>query len=357
MKTALKAMAAAVVLGVLGSACAPTRTGGTADSKRTGDAADSKRTGDAADSNLSGAIAIDGSSTVFPISEAVAEEFQKSYPKVRVTVGISGTGGGFKKFLNKETDISDASRPIKPSEQELADKNGITYVELPVAFDGLSVLVNPQNDWVDHLTVEELKKIWAPGSTVKRWSDIRPTWPNKDIKLYGPGHDSGTFDYFTEAINGKEGAARSDFMASEDDNVLVTGIAGDKYALGFFGFAYYKENADKLKLVPIDGGRGPVLPSAETIMNGTYAPLSRPLFIYVRGDVMTRPEIQEFIRFYMTKVKTLAREVGYIPLSDQLYELALKRFEDGVTGSIFAGKGSQVGVRMEDLLKSERSAR
>ncbi|MEW5883654.1 MAG: PstS family phosphate ABC transporter substrate-binding protein, partial [Armatimonadota bacterium] len=274
-------------------------------------------------------------------------------PNVRVTVGISGTGGGFKKFLNKETDISDASRPIKPSEQELADKNGITYVELPVAFDGLSVLVNPQNDWVDHLTVDELKKIWEPGSTVKRWSDIRPNWPNQEIKLYGPGHDSGTFDYFTEAINGEEGAARSDFMASEDDNVLVTGIAGDKYALGFFGFAYYEENSDKLKLVPIDGGSGPIAPSAQTIMDGTYSPLSRPIFIYVRSDVMARPEVKEFIRFYLTEAKNLVREVGYIPLTDELYELALKRFEEGVTGSIFAGRGSQVGVRLDDLLKAE----
>lgn len=336
MKTALKIVVVAAIVGALGSACAPTQQAGGAGS-----------------SELSGSIAIDGSSTVFPISEAVAEEFQKLYPNVRVTVGISGTGGGFKKFLNKETDISDASRPIKPSEQELADKNGITYVELPVAFDGLSVLVNPQNDWVDYLTVDELKKIWEPGSTVKRWSDIRPNWPNQEIKLYGPGHDSGTFDYFTEAINGEEGAARSDFMASEDDNVLVTGIAGDKYALGFFGFAYYEENSDKLKLVPIDGGSGPITPSAQTIMDGTYTPLSRPMFIYVRGDVMARPEVKEFIRFYLTEAKNLVREVGYIPLTDELYELALKRFEEGVTGSIFAGEGSQVGVRLDDLLKAE----
>jgi len=340
MKTAFKALVVGAIVGALGSACAPTQQAGGAGSA-------------SGEPDLSGSIVIDGSSTVFPISEAVAEEFQKLYPNVRVTVGISGTGGGFKKFLNKETDISDASRPIKPSEQELADKNGITYVELPVAFDGLSVLVNPQNDWVDHLTVDELKKIWEPGSTVKRWSDVRPNWPNEEIKLYGPGHDSGTFDYFTEAINGEEGAARSDFMASEDDNVLVTGIAGDKYALGFFGFAYYEENKDKLKLVPIDGGSGPIAPSAQTIMDGTYAPLSRPIFIYVRSDVMARPEIKEFIRFYMTEAKNLVREVGYVPLSDELYELALKRFEEGVTGSIFAGGGSQIGVRLEDLLKAE----
>lgn len=345
MKTAIKAIIATSVLGALGSACAPTQPEETRQA--------SGETSGAGNVELSGSIAIDGSSTVFPISEAVAEEFQKKYPNVKVTVGISGTGGGFKKFLNREIDISNASRPIKSSEQELADKNGITYVELPVAFDGLSVLVNPQNDWVDHLTVDELKKIWEPGSTVKRWSDIRPNWPNQEIKLYGPGHDSGTFDYFTEAINGKEGAARSDFMASEDDNVLVTGIAGDKYALGFFGFAYYEENKDKLKLVPIDGGSGPIAPSAETIMDGTYAPLSRPIFIYVRSDVMARPEIAQFVRFYMTEAKNLVREVGYIPLTDELYELALKRFEDRVTGSIFAGKGSQVGVRLDDLLKAE----
>ncbi len=345
MNTTIKAITATMILGALGSACAPTQPG-----EASGQPGEASGAGNA---KLSGSIAIDGSSTVFPISEAVAEEFQKQYPDVKVTVGISGTGGGFKKFLNKETDISNASRPIKSSEQELADKNGVTYIELPVAFDGLSVLVNPQNDWVDYLTVEELKKIWEPGSTVKRWSDIRPNWPNEEIKLFGPGHDSGTFDYFTEAINGEEGAARADFMASEDDNVLVTGIAGDRYALGFFGFAYYEENKDKLKLVPIDGGNGAVAPSAQTIMDGTYAPLSRPIFIYVRSDVMDRPEIKEFIRFYMTEAKNLVREVGYIPLTDELYELALKRFEEGVTGSIFAGKGSQVGVGLADLLKAE----
>jgi phosphate transport system substrate-binding protein len=347
MKTTLRTLAGLAIVGTFVAACAPTQT-------RTENGAQSD--GEAAaqtNPDLSGSIAIDGSSTVFPISEAVAEEFQKQYPNVKVTVGISGTGGGFKKFLNREIDISDASRPIKPSEQELADKNGVTYIELPVAFDGLSVLVNPQNDWVDYLTVEELKKIWEPGSKVKRWSDVRPNWPNAEIKLFGAGHDSGTFDYFTEAINGKEGAARADFMASEDDNVLVTGIAGDKYALGFFGYAYYEENADKLKLVPIDAGSGPVAPSAQTIMDGTYKPLSRPIFIYVRSDVADRPEIQEFIRFYLTNAKNLVGEVGYIPLTDELYDLALKRFEERVTGSIFAGKGSQVGVRLDDLLKAE----
>lgn len=347
MKTAITAIIATTVLGALGSACAPTQPGETSGTAHPGE---TSGTGNA---ELSGSIAIDGSSTVFPISEAVAEEFQKKYPNVKVTVGISGTGGGFKKFLNRETDISNASRPIKPSEQELADKNGVTYIELPVAFDGLSVLVNPQNDWVDSLTVEELKKIWEPGSKVKRWSDIRPNWPNEEVKLFGAGHDSGTFDYFTEAINGEEGAARADFMASEDDNVLVTGIAGDKYALGFFGFAYYEENQDKLKLVAIDAGSGPVLPSAQTIVDGTYKPLSRPIFIYVRSDVADRPEVQEFVRFYLSEAKNLVREVGYIPLTDELYDLALKRFEQRVTGSIFAGKGSQVGVRLDDLLKAE----
>jgi phosphate transport system substrate-binding protein len=307
----------------------------------------------AASTNLSGSIAVDGSSTVFPISEAVAEEFQSKYPNVRVTVGISGTGGGFKKFLNREIDISDASRPIKPAEVELAEKNGVEYIELPIAFDGLSVVVNPKNTWVDHLTVEELKKIWEPGSKVKKWSDIRPNWPNVEIKLYGAGHDSGTFDYFTEAINGKEGAAREDFMASEDDNVLVTGVAGDQYALGFFGYAYYVENKDKLKVVPIDGGSGPVTPALETIRDGSYKPLSRPLFIYVRADVASRPEIQEFVRFYLTEGKALAQEVGYIPLTDELYAAALKRFENRVVGSVFHGKGSQTGVRLEDLLKAE----
>ncbi len=306
-------------------------------------------------------VKVDGSSTVFPITEAVAEEFQAAKRgKVMVTVGISGTGGGFKKFCRGETDVSDASRPIKPTEVELCRKNGIEYIELPVAYDGIAVVVNPGNNWVDYLTVKELKKIWEPSAQgrVTKWNQIRPEWPDKEIHLYGPGVDSGTYDYFTEAIVGKEGASRGDFTASEDDNVLVQGVSTDPLALGFFGFAYYEENRDKLKLVPIDdgndsNGKGPILPTPETVNNGTYQPLSRPLFIYVNKKAAKRPEVRDFVRFYLREGRELVREVGYIPLPDKAYELALKRFEKGITGSVFAGKGSQVGVRIEDLLKIE----
>jgi phosphate transport system substrate-binding protein len=301
---------------------------------------------------LAGTVSIDGSSTVFPITEAVAEEFQKVNPKVRVTVGISGTGGGFKKFTAGETDISDASRPIKDKEIEKAAAHGIEYVELPIAFDGLSVVVNPDNTFVGHLTVEELKKIWQPGSTVKLWSDIRPEWPAEPIRLYGPGTDSGTFDYFTEAINGEAQLCRADFTASEDDNVLVQGIAGDPWALGFFGFAYYVENTSRLKLVPIDGGKGPVLPSATTINNGTYTPLSRPLFIYVGTSAASRPEVKAFVDYYLAHAPSLVTEVGYVPLSARAYELAQTRYNSRVTGSVFAGKKT-TGMTLEEILAAE----
>lgn len=275
---------------------------------------------------LSGTVHIDGSSTVFPITEAVAEEFQKVHRNVRVTVGISGTGGGFKKFCIGETDINDASRPIKVTEKAKAAENGITFVELPVAFDGISVLVNPKNDWVDYLTVEELKMIWQPGSTVQKWSDVRPDWPDRPIKLYGPGMDSGTFDYFTKAINGKEQACRPDFTASEDDNVLVQGIAGDQNALGFFGYAYYAENRSILKAVPIDTGKGPIGPSEITINDGTYKPLSRPIFIYVSKRSAQRPEVDEFVKFYLQNAPVLTKEVGYVPLPAKDYQSALRKF-------------------------------
>ncbi|MGC6177426.1 PstS family phosphate ABC transporter substrate-binding protein [Lacrimispora sp. 38-1] len=269
---------------------------------------------------LSGEIRIDGSSTVFPITEAVVEEFNKSEPDVKIPVGISGTGGGFKKFVTKETDISNASRPIKDEEAKKAKDAGVDYIELKVAYDGLSVLVNPENTWVDSLTVEELKKIWNPDSEVKTWKDVRDEWPEEEIKLYAPGTDSGTFDYFTEEINGESGAIRPDFTGSEDDNVLVQGIAGDKNALGFFGFAYYEENQDKLKLVPIDNGNGAVTPSFETIKSGEYAPLSRPIFIYVNKEALTRAEVKEFVKFYFEKAKDIVPEVGYVSLPEEEYK-------------------------------------
>jgi phosphate transport system substrate-binding protein len=306
-------------------------------------------------------IKIDGSSTVFPITEAVAEEFQKKNSKVRVTVGISGTGGGFKKFCNGETDISDASRPIKPSEVELCLDNKISYIELPVAYDGLAVMVNPKNDWATSMTAKELKKLWEPAAQGKitRWSQVRAGWPDKEVHLFGPGVDSGTFDYFTEAINGKERSSRGDFTASEDDNVLVQGIANDPLALGYFGVAYYEHNKDRLKLVPIDdenpkNGDGPILPEFDNVKDSTYQPLSRPIFIYVNKKALDRPEVAEFVKFYLTAGAPLVKEVGYIPLPDEVYALALKRTEARVVGSVFGGKGSQVGVTLQSLLAAEK---
>lgn len=269
---------------------------------------------------LTGVVSLDGSSTVFPISEAVAEEFLTVAPRVRVTVGVSGTGGGFKKFLADETDINDASRPISASETAEARAKGIEYLEIPVAYDGLSIAVNPANDWVDYLTVEELQRIWQPGSTVDSWDDIRAEWPAQPIRLYGAGTDSGTFDYFTEAVNGEAGASRPDYTASENDNVLVQGVAGDEFALGFFGFAYYTENSSRLKIVPIDGGNGPITPNHDTINDGTYSPLSRPIFIYLNTASLVRPEVREFVNFYIDSAGALAEEVGYIALPEAMYQ-------------------------------------
>ncbi len=269
---------------------------------------------------LRGTVSLDGSSTVYPISEAIAEEFLSVAPRVRVTVGVSGTGGGFKKFLSREIDINDASRTIKNSEVEEARANGINYLEIPVAFDGLSVVVNPNNTWVDYLTVDELRMIWQPGSMVDSWDDIRPNWPQLPIRLYGPGTDSGTFDYFTEAVNGESGASRPDYTASEDDNVLVQGISGDENALGFFGYAYYIENQDNLKIVPIDEGSGPVAPTAQSINDGTYSPLSRPIFVYLNTDSLARPEVRSFVDFYIDNAAGIANEVGYIELPEEMYQ-------------------------------------
>jgi len=269
---------------------------------------------------LSGKISIDGSSTVYPLSEAVAEEFRAVYPDINVAIGSSGTGAGFKKFARGETDISDASRPIKESEMQACKENNISYEELMVALDGISIMVNPENTWIQDITVQELKKIWEPNSTVKKWKDIRSEWPAEDIHLYGPNTAHGTYDFFTEAILGESGASRSDYNAVADYNVGIQGISTDKYALGYFGLAYYEENKDKLKLVGVDNGNGPVKPSLETVKNGTYAPLSRPLFIYVNSASVTRKELVEFVNFYIENSAQLAKEVGYIPLPQSEYD-------------------------------------
>lgn len=269
---------------------------------------------------LSGTIEIDGSSTVFPITQAVAEEFQKINSDVRINVGISGTGGGFKRFTKGETDISDASRPISSSEVDLAKTNKIGYVEFKIALDGIAVVVNPKNTWVDYLTTAELKMIWQPNSTVTKWSDVRASWPDQPIHLYGPGTDSGTFDYFTEVINGKTKASRADFTASEDDNILVQGVSGDPNSLGYFGYAYFVENKAKLKDIPIDSGSGPVAPNDSTITSNEYKPLSRPLFIYVNTAALKRAGVKAFIEFYMQNGEVLVHEVGYTPLAAKVYK-------------------------------------
>jgi phosphate transport system substrate-binding protein len=296
---------------------------------------------EATQSTLTGEIVIDGSSTVYPITQAIAEEFRHVHPKVQSRVGLSGTGGGFKKFSAGETDISDASRPIKESEAASTAAAGVTYVELPVAYDGLTVVVSKANTWVDHLTVAELKRIWDTGSKVNNWNEVRDGFPDKPLKLFGPGTDSGTFDYFTEAINGKSGQCRSDFTASEDDNVLVTGVAGSEGGLGFFGFAYYKENRDKLIAGPIQDSGAPVAPTIETINDGSYAPLSRPVFIYVSTAAAARPEVKAFIDFYLETVPMLIEEVGYVALPDAVYAGVRQRFANRVAGSAYASPDAQ----------------
>jgi phosphate transport system substrate-binding protein len=283
--------------------------------------------------NLAGAIQIDGSSTVYPVTEAVAEEFRNEAPDVKVTVGVSGTGGGFKKFVRGEIDINDASRAIKEEEAAQAKEQGITFEQLSITYDGLTVVVHPKNDWVKDITVAELKKIWEPEAQGKitRWNQIRPEWPNQEIHLYGAGVESGTYDYFTEAIVGKSHASRGDYTASEDDNVLVQGVSGDPNALGFFGFAYYQENQAKLRAVPVDdqndaNGKGAIMPSVETVKNGTYAPLSRPLYLYVNSKAAARPEVVAFISFYLQNAAALSEEVGYIPLSEADYKKEQQKF-------------------------------
>ena len=304
-------------------------------------------------------IAVDVSSTVFPVMEAVAEEFQKAKKgETRVTVGISGTGGGFKKFCRGETDVSNGSRPILKEEIETCKQVGIEFYELPIAFDALTVAVSPKNAFIGEcIAVADLKKIWEPAAQgkVKQWSDVKQGWPNQPMKLYGAGADSGTFDYFTEAVVGKAKASRGDFTASEDDNVLVQGIENDANSLGYIPFAYYAPNARKMKALAIDWGKGQgcVKPSLENVLAGTYNPLSRPLFIYVsKKAAETKPEVREFVEFAMTKSVPLIKEVKYLQLPDRAYELALKKFKDGKTGSVFGGV-PEVGVKIEDVVSRE----
>lgn len=302
-----------------------------------------------------GVIAVDGSSTVFPISEAVAEEFQNEQRgKVRVTVGIAGTGGGFKRFCRGETDVSNASRPILAEEMEACRAAGIRYIELPIAFDALTVTINPENTWARTMTMADLKKIWEPAAQgqVLRWNQVRPEWPDEPLMLFGAGADSGTFDYFTEAVNGKAKATRGDYTASEDDNVLVQGVVNNKNALGYFGYAYYAPHKDQMLAVGIDAGKGPVTPSIEGVIDGTYQPLSRPLFIYVSEKAASRPEVRDFIQFHLAHTSELVTEVGYVPLPPQAYETALSHFTSGRYGTVFGGH-PEVGVTIEALLSRE----
>lgn len=268
---------------------------------------------------LAGEVLIDGSSTVFPIAEAIAEEFQINHPRVRVSVGFSGSGGGFERFCNDELDLTNASRPIKDTETAACAEAGIEFTELPVAWDGLSVIANPENDFLQCLTTDELNRIWEPNSRVTTWRDVRAEWPDEEIDLYGPGTDSGTFDYFTETINGESGASRPDYQASEDDNILVQGVAGDRYSLGYLGYAYYTENSDKLKIVAIDGGNGCVAPSDATIADGSYAPLSRPLFIYVKHAALARPEVRSYVEFLVENAQDVVPATGYHALTPAEY--------------------------------------
>lgn len=300
-------------------------------------------------------IKIDGSSTVFPISEAFAEEFQiQKRGKVRVTVGVSGTGGGFKKFCRGETDVSNASRPISTGEMEKCRAAGIKYIELPVAYDAITVVVNPKNDWVETLTVNDLKKMWEPAAQGKtlNWNQVHSEWPDQKLMLFGPGADSGTFDYFTEAVVGKSKASRGDYTASEDDNTLVQGVANNKNALGYFGFAYYAAHKDRMRAIKIDGGKGPVEPSLENVINGSYSPLSRPLFIYVKEASMDKPEVKEFVQFLLVEGSELVSEVGYVPLPDEAYKLAWKHYTEKKLGTVFGGH-SKVGITVEELLSME----
>lgn len=310
---------------------------------------------------LTGTVKVDGSSTVYPLSEAVSEEFRYVESEIRVTVGESGTGGGFKKFSRGEIDINDASRPITKEEAASCRRAGVEFIELPVAFDGLVIAVNKANSFVNYLTVAELKKAWEPEAQgkLKTWKQIRPDFPDKPVNLYGAGTASGTYDYFTEAIVGKAKSSRGDYNASEDDNVLVKGVSSDRDALGYFGFAYYQNNKDKLKVVPVDDGNeangaGPVSPGMETVINGTYQPLARPEFIYVNLKSADKPQVKAFVRFYIRNAAVLSKEIGGIPLPAEVYRLVLERFEKKIPGTVFGDGRKTVGVNMTELLKAEK---
>ena len=296
-------------------------------------------------------IKIDGSSTVYPITEAMAEEFQKAQ-KVKVTVGESGTGGGFKKFCRGETDISDASRPITQKEMDMCKEAGIQYIELPIAYDALTVVVNSKNDWVKSLSVEELNMIWKPGSSVKNWKQVNAAYPDKAMGLYGPGTASGTFDYFTEAVNGKSKSSRTDYTPSEDDNVLVQGVSGNVGGMAYFGYAYYEENKDKLRAIPISAKSGvpAIMPSPEAVKDGTYQPLSRPLFIYVNATAAAfKPEVKAFVNFYLENAPKLVAEVKYVPLPSTDYAAVKEHFKALKPGTGFGGK-NEVGIKIKDLI-------
>lgn len=300
-------------------------------------------------------IRIDGSSTVYPITEAVAEEFQKiKKGAVRVTVGIAGTGGGFKKFCRGEIDVSNASRPILKKEMDDCYMQGIKFIEVPIAYDALTVVIHPSNTWATTMTVAELKKIWEPGAQgiITKWNQVRPEWPDKPIKLYGAGSDSGTFDYFTEAIVGKTKSSRGDYTASEDDNVLVQGVANDPNALGYFGYAYYSENQSKVKAVAINAKAAGVLPSPETVINGTYIPLARPIFIYISAKSLSKPDVKEFVNFYLKNAPTLSKQVKYIPLPAAAYAHDEGLVQNAKVGTAFGGS-PQVGLKIEEIMSRE----
>jgi phosphate transport system substrate-binding protein len=300
-------------------------------------------------------IKIDGSSTVFPIAEAVAEEFQRAGHRVRATVGLSGTGGGFKKLCRGEIDVANASRPILTEEMEKCREAGIGFLELPVAFDAITVTVHPSNDWVTTLTIDDLKKMWEPAAQGKilTWNQVRPEWPDTRLMLFGPGADSGTFDYFTEAVMHKPKASRGDYTASEDDNVLVQGVENNKNALGYFGYAYYSAHKEKMRVIPIEvPDVGPVSPTIEAVVDGSYTPLSRPLFIYVSDRAIERPEVQTFVRYYLEEGRELVSEVGFISLPESASQLALQHLEDRRLGTVFGGV-PEVGVTIEELMERE----